>query len=65
MRFLSQLAPDFAVVGVGAHNRYGHPARSVVQKLNYVLGDSTKLYRTDLHGSVDFEIHRDLGVLKP
>ncbi|MBO7383402.1 MAG: MBL fold metallo-hydrolase [Fibrobacter sp.] len=65
MRFLSQLAPDFAVVGVGAHNRYGHPARSVVQKLNYVLDDSTKLYRTDLHGSVDFEIHRDLGVLKP
>ena len=61
--FLSQVAPKYAFVSVGAENRYGHPAPSVVRKLNSVLGDSTRLYRTDLQGSIRFELSPSMGVL--
>jgi len=61
--FLSQVSPKYAFVSVGQGNRYGHPAPSVVRKLNLVLGDSTKLYRTDLQGSVRFELSPNMGVL--
>ena len=63
LSFLSQVSPKYAFVSVGAENRYGHPAPSVVRKLNLVLGDSTKLYRTDLQGSVRFELSPNMGVL--
>lgn len=63
LSFLSQVSPKYAFVSVGQGNRYGHPAPSVVRKLNLVLGDSTKLYRTDLQGSVRFELSPNMGVL--
>ena len=63
LQFLSQVAPKYAFVSVGAGNRYGHPAPSVVRKLNLVLGDSARLYRTDLHGSIRFEVSPSMGVL--
>lgn len=63
LSFLSQVSPKYAFVSVGKGNRYGHPAPSVVRKLNLVLGDSTKLYRTDLQGSVRFELSPSMGVL--
>ncbi len=63
LSFLSQVSPKYAFVSVGKGNRYGHPALSVVRKLNLVLGDSTKLYRTDLQGSVRFELSPNMGIL--
>ena len=65
LSFLSQVSPKDAFVSVGAGNGYGHPASSVVRKLNLVLGDSTKLYRTDLQGSIRFELSPSMGVLVP
>lgn len=63
LRFLSRVSPDYAVVSVGAHNRYGHPASGVIRKLGFVLGDSSRVYRTDADGSVPFELYGDLGVI--
>ena len=63
LSFLSQVSPKYAFVSVGTGNSYGHPAPSVVRKLNLVLGDSTKLYRTDLQGSIRFELSPSMGVL--
>ena len=63
LSFLSQVSPKYAFVSVGQGNRYGHPAPSVVRKLNLLLGDSTKLYRTDLQGSVRFELSPSMGIL--
>ena len=63
LSFLSQVSPKYAFVSAGQGNRYGHPALSVVRKLNLVLGDSTKLYRTDLQGSVRFELSPNMGIL--
>ena len=63
LRFISQVAPDYAVVSVGAGNSYGHPREEVVRKYGYVLGDTARLYRTDLQGSVGFELWPDIGVV--
>ena len=63
LRFLAQVAPEYAVVSVGAGNRYGHPAVPVVQKLGLVLGDTARLFRTDVDGSVRFELWPGLGVV--
>lgn len=65
LRFIAQVAPDFAVASVGAGNRFGHPAESVVRKYGYVLADSNRFYRTDVDGSVEFVLYRDLGVTFP
>ena len=65
LRFISQVAPDYAVVSVGAGNSYGHPAPPVVNKLGLVLGDTTRLYRTDRDGSVTFEMWPGIGVTGP
>jgi len=36
----------------------------VLQKLRYVTGDSSAVFRTDLHGSVAFEIWPGIGVVR-
>lgn len=65
LRFLAQVAPDYAFVSVGEGNGYGHPAKSVVRKVNVVLGDSTRFFRTDRDGSVVFELYENLGAVMP
>ena len=62
LAFLAQVAPEYAVVSVGAGNPYGHPTESVVQKFGYVLGDSLRFFRTDRDGSVTFIFERGVGV---
>lgn len=63
LRFVSRVAPDYAVVSVGAGNAYGHPREEVVRKYAYVLGDTARFFRTDLQGSVGFEMWPDIGVV--
>lgn len=53
--FLEQVAPEYAIVSVGKQNRYGHPAKSTLQKLSFVLGDSSRIFRTDKDGSITVE----------
>ena len=63
LRFISRVAPDYAVVSVGAGNAYGHPREEVVRKYAYVLGDTARFFRTDLQGCVGFEMWPDIGVV--
>ncbi|MBR2060185.1 MAG: MBL fold metallo-hydrolase [Fibrobacter sp.] len=63
LRFISRVAPDYAVVSVGAGNAYGHPREEVVRKYAYVLGDTARFFRTDLQGRVGFEMWPDIGVV--
>ena len=63
--FLSQVSPQYAAIGVGKNNRYGHPKADVLQKLYYVTGDSAAVFRTDLHGSFSFEMRPGIGVVLP
>jgi competence protein ComEC len=50
---LDLLRPRVAVISVGAHNDYGHPAPSTIAALGRVPGLS--LYRTDEDGPVTLE----------
>lgn len=48
-RFLREVDPDYAVIGVGANNEYGHPTEAVLSRLRDA---DVKTYRTDIHGDV-------------
>ena len=65
LQFLSRVAPRYAGIGVGKNNRYGHPKDEVVNKLYIVTGDSSAVYRTDLHGSFSFEMWPGVGLVVP
>lgn len=64
LAFVGRVNPAYAVVSVGAKNRYGHPAAEVVRKYVLVLGDSSRFFRTDRDGSVGFGLYRGLGVIR-
>jgi competence protein ComEC len=50
-RFLQAVAPQYAVIMVGAGNPYGHPH---AQTLNRLTAAGIKIYRTDQDGTVVF-----------
>ncbi len=47
--FLARVAPHVALVGVGRHNRFGHPAPEVVRRL---VAAGVRVFRTDRDGDV-------------
>ena len=47
--FLKAVNPEIAVISVGEGNDYGHPHKSVLKRLEKI---GTRLYRTDLNGTV-------------
>ena len=49
--FLAAVAPRWAMICVGAGNRFGHPAKETLDALN---GAGAKTYRTDRDGAVVF-----------
>jgi competence protein ComEC len=54
--FLAAVAPEVAVVSVGATNPFGHPFADVVQRLE---GSAARVYRTDRDGSVTLRLTSD------
>jgi len=48
-RFFSAVAPDWAVIQVGEHNRFGHPAAEVLETLTSA---GARVLRTDRDGAV-------------
>lgn len=50
-RFLMSVAPQYAVISVGAGNTYGHPDDGVLKRLKKL---GVTVYRTDLDGQILF-----------
>lgn len=47
--FLNAVNPSICVIEVGKNNSYGHPHKEIKERLNQM---DTKVYRTDLNGSI-------------
>ncbi len=52
--FISSIKPKFSLISVGENNKYGHPKDSVLDILK-----SSKIYRTDINGSIEIKIKKD------
>ena len=49
--FINEVNPKYSIISVGKNNRYGHPNKEVLENL-----ENSKIYRTDLDGSIMFKI---------
>ena len=49
--FLNLVSPSYAVISAGEGNQYGHPNSETI---NALLGVGSKVYRTDLDGTIVF-----------
>ncbi|MGQ5398157.1 MBL fold metallo-hydrolase [Cohnella sp. M.A.Huq-80] len=47
--FLKAVAPKYAVISAGADNSYGHPKKTIIDRLT---GAKATVYRTDMKGTV-------------
>jgi competence protein ComEC len=47
--FLNMIDPKVSVISVGEHNRYGHPAKSAIERIR---ATGAKIYRTDRNGDI-------------
>ncbi len=52
--FINTINPKYSIISVGKNNRYGHPNKEVLNHL-----DKSKIYRTDLDGSIMFKIRNN------
>lgn len=50
-KFIDEVNPKYSLISVGKNNRYGHPNKEVLNNL-----EKTKIYRTDIDGSIMFKI---------
>lgn len=48
-KFLSEVAPKYAIISVGDNNSYNHPSDSTIKKLKKYTNN---IYRTDLNGTI-------------
>jgi len=51
--FLARVAPRWAVISCGLHNRYGHPRDEVLEELQAA---GVRTFRTDLNGGLCFRL---------
>ncbi len=51
--FLERIAPQWAVISCGLHNRYGHPRQEVLQELQMAR---VRTFSTDIDGAVCFRL---------
>lgn len=51
--FLENIAPDVALISVGADNSYGHPHQKALQRLRET---GAEIYRTDLNGNIVVQV---------
>ncbi|MFD2046125.1 DNA internalization-related competence protein ComEC/Rec2 [Ornithinibacillus salinisoli] len=56
--FIETIEPDYALISVGKNNRYGHPAKEVLQTLEEA---DVTILRTDLDGAVFFHFGHESG----
>jgi len=61
-RFIAAVRPEVAVISVGRHNLFGHPARETIDTL---ARSGAAIYRTDENGAVTIESNGDSLTVNP
>ncbi|WP_100331635.1 DNA internalization-related competence protein ComEC/Rec2 [Bacillus xiapuensis] len=56
--WLAETTPQYAIISAGRKNRYGHPHRDVIQRLQQ---HQIKIYRTDIHGEITYRFRGGKG----
>ncbi|MEH7885431.1 DNA internalization-related competence protein ComEC/Rec2 [Bacillus sp. JJ1609] len=56
--FIESIKPEYAVISVGAKNRYGHPSGEILNRLDL---QEVRIFRTDLSGAVIYRFKGDSG----
>ena len=51
--FLARVAPQWAVISCGLHNRYGHPRQEILDELEAA---GVRTFSTDIHGAACFRL---------
>ena len=57
--FINNIKPKFSIISVGKNNKYGHPKKEVLDTLK-----NSKIYRTDLNGSIKVKINKNTYKIK-
>lgn len=52
--FINSVNPKYSIISVGKNNKFGHPKKEVLDNLS-----NSKIYRTDIDGSIMFKIKKD------
>ena len=52
--FINSVNPKYSIISVGKNNKFGHPNKEVLDNLS-----NSKIYRTDIDGSIMFKIKKD------
>ena len=52
--FIDYVTPKISLISLGRGNIYGHPNKEVLENLN-----DSKIYRTDLDGSINIKINKN------
>ena len=60
--FLSRVAPQWAVISCGLHNRYGHPRQEVLAELQSA---HVRTFRTDINGATCFRLDGKIAAQDP
>ncbi len=54
IEFINKIKPKYSIISVGKNNRYNHPSQETLKKLQ-----NSKIYRTDLDGSIMFSFQNN------
>lgn len=55
LKFIEKVSPKIALIGVGKNNKFGHPNKEVIFRLEDL---GSKIYRTDQNGEISIEINQ-------
>ena len=53
--FLNIINPRIAVIGVGKNNKFGHPNKEILDRIENL---SCNIFRTDLNGEISIEVNK-------
>ncbi|PEI75073.1 DNA internalization-related competence protein ComEC/Rec2 [Bacillus wiedmannii] len=59
--FLSAVQPDVAIISVGERNRYGHPHKEVIERLEKM---GIEIWRTDKQGAISYVFKVEHGTFR-